>query len=396
MSSFQRPALALAAPTRLQPYGLPTYATAADAIADYQGDDQIYALYPRKIEQAARTFLSGFPGKVLYALKANPHPAVLKILWAEGVRNFDVASIREMHLVRERLPEATMFLMNPVKSRQTIRTAYQLGIRDFSLDHEDELAKIIACTDDADDLRLHVRLALPKSDAAMPLDGKFGAAKEEAIALLRAASAVAAQIGLCFHVGSQCLNPESYNQAISYARSLVDTAGIAVHSIDVGGGFPVSYPDMPAPPMQAYFNTLRQSLAAHGFDRLEIIGEPGRALCATGGSTLARVELRKGDDLYLNDGTYGSLFDAGQFAWKFPVRLQRPDGPAPAKQMSAFRFFGPTCDSADTMNGPFALPADTREGDWVEIQHLGAYGQTLATQFNGFHSDHTVALLETD
>ena len=393
MSQFQQ--TAQTRPVRLQPYGLPTYQTAADAIADYQGDDQIYVLYPRQIEQAARTFLSGCPGKVLYAVKANPHPALLNILWAEGVRNFDVASIREMELVHTLLPDATMFLMNPVKSRQTIHTAYQLGIRDFSLDHQDEFAKIITCTDGTDDLRLHVRLALGGSGAAMPLDGKFGAGKEDAITLLREASTVAAEIGLCFHVGSQCLTPASYDQAIAYARNLVDAAGVKVTSIDIGGGFPVSYPDMSAPPMQDYFDTIRQSLAAHGFGDLDIIAEPGRALCATGGSTLARVELRKRNDLYLNDGTYGSLFDAGQFAWKFPVRLHRLSGPA-AQETEDFRFFGPTCDSADMMNGPFTLPADTREGDWIEIQHLGAYGQTLATQFNGFHSDHTVAVLNAD
>lgn len=383
-------------PTRLRPYGLPTYTTAADAIAAYSGDDQIYVLYPRKIEAAARLFLGGFPGQVLYAVKSNPHPSLLQILWDEGVRHFDVASIREMELVSGLLPHAKMFLMHPIKSRATIARAYALGVRDFSFDHEDELQKIIDCTGEAHDLRLHLRLALPKGDAAMPLSGKFGADFESAIALLQSARRVADTLGVCFHVGSQCMVIDNYDRAIGYARDLVNAAGVSIDSIDVGGGFPVAYPDMPIAPMADYFAAIADSLSAHGFDDIAVYGEPGRALCAEGGATLTRVELRKGADLYLNDGTYGSLFDAGQFAWKFPVKLHRNRPPAPAHNTIGFRFFGPTCDSADTMNGPFHLPADTCEGDWIEVGHLGAYGQTLATQFNGFYSAHTVAVLTED
>ncbi|WP_371395370.1 type III PLP-dependent enzyme [Fretibacter rubidus] len=386
----------IAQPTQLRPYGLPTYNTSADAIAAYAGDDQIYVLYPRKIEAAARTFLNGFPGQVLYAVKSNPHPSLLQILWDEGVRNFDVASIREMELVAGLLPGAKMFLMHPIKSRATIARAYALGIRDFSFDHKDELQKIIDCADDATDLRLHLRLALPKGDAAMPLSGKFGADFESATALLQSARHVSDKLGVCFHVGSQCMVIDNYDRAIGYARDLVNAAGVSIDSIDVGGGFPVAYPDMPIAPMADYFHAIADSLSAHGFANIAVFGEPGRALCAEGGATLARVELRKGSDLYLNDGTYGSLFDAGQFAWKFPVKLHRNRPPAPALNTIGFRFFGPTCDSADTMNGPFHLPADTCEGDWVEVGHLGAYGQTLATQFNGFYSNHTVAVLSDD
>lgn len=228
----------------------------------------------------------------------------------------------------------------------------------------------------------------------MPLSGKFGADFASAVALLKSGRSVAAKLGLCFHVGSQCLVTESYDRAIAYARSVVDASGEGIDSIDVGGGFPVAYPDMPIAPMGDYFNAIQDSLRRHGFKNLQILGEPGRALCAEGGATLTRIELRKGSDLYLNDGTYGSLFDAGQFAWKFPVTLHRNRPPTPSANTIGFRFFGPTCDSADTMNGPFHLPADASEGDWIEIGHLGAYGQTLATQFNGFHSQHTVILLD--
>ena len=385
-------------PTQLQPYGLPTYNNASDAIAAYKGDDQIYALYPRKIEAAARLFVGGFPGHVLYAVKSNPHPSLLQVLWSEGVTRFDVASIREIDSVKSLLPGAELFLMHPIKSRRTIAHAYGAGVRSMSFDHEDELQKIIDCTTGANDLHLHLRLALPKVSkqlgAVMPLGGKFGANFEEAVALLKLARPKAQKLGLCFHVGSQCLNIENYRSALAYARKVADAADVKLDSIDVGGGFPVAYPDMDIAPMQSYFDVIAESLSENGFDGLEIFGEPGRALCAEGGATFVRVELRKGDDLYLNDGTYGSLFDAGQFSWKFPVRLHRSRPPAPCANTIGFRFFGPTCDSADTMNGPFHLPADTCEGDWIEVQNLGAYGQTLATQFNGFYSDHTVAILE--
>ena len=373
---------------------LPSYASLTDALRAYVGDDHINVLYPHRIKAAAESFFYGLPGRTLYAVKANPHPEVLRAVWAGGVRDFDVASLREIDLIQGLFPDVTLYLMHPVKSRRTICEAYARGVRDYSLDCDDELAKIIEETHGARDLRLHVRLALPKAGGIMPLAGKFGASFDVAAALLKAAHSQSASLGVCFHVGSQCLEVGAYDRAIAYARAVVDASGVKIDSIDIGGGFPVAYPDTPHRPWDEYFASIRTSLSAYGFDGLDVLGEPGRAICAAGGSTLARVELRKGTDLYLNDGTYGTLFDAGHFAWKYPVRLLRDSPPEPAANTVGFRFFGPTCDSADTMPGPFHLPADTKEGDWIEIGQLGAYGQTLATQFNGFHSDHTVIITE--
>ena len=375
-----------------RPSGLPAFNSVEDAIQAYDGDDAIYVLYPKKIEAAAQTFLNGFPGKSIYAVKANPHPAVLKTLWAAGMRGFDVASIREIDLVLDACPDAELFLMHPVKSRRTIRHAYAAGVRHFAFDCAAELGKILVETNDAADLHLHLRLALPAGgSASMPLEGKYGAVYQDAVDLLRAARPVAAKLGVCFHVGSQCMDPADYIRALSYVHGLLETADVAIESLDCGGGFPVAYPGMTPPPMADYFARIQKGLDIFGFGDLEIIGEPGRALCGEGGSTLTRVELRKGDDLYLNEGSYGSLFDAAQCAWKYPVKLHR-DGDA-SDELTSFRFFGPTCDSMDTMAGPFHLPADIREGDWIEVCHLGAYGQALATDFNGFQSDTTVAIL---
>ncbi|WP_084396470.1 type III PLP-dependent enzyme [Henriciella aquimarina] len=372
--------------------GLPAFASVGDMLRSYEGDDAIFVLYPKKIAAAARTFLNGFPGKVLYAVKANPHPAVLKTLWTAGVRCFDVASTREVELVKTIAPSATLYFMHPVKSRAAIRHAYANGVRDFSFDCADELYKLLEETGYADDLNLHVRLALPKGEAAMPLSGKFGASREEAVDLLQAARPHVAMLGLTFHVGSQCMNMDDYGKALAWARAIVDEAGIAIDSIDCGGGFPVAYPGMPHKPISDYFAAIRKGLGEHGFDGVQVLGEPGRALCAEGGSTLARVELRKGGDLYLNDGSYGSLFDAAQCAWKYPVKLHRA-APREAGTAEPFRFFGPTCDSLDVMEGPFELPDDVCEGDWVEVCHLGAYGQALASKFNGFHTEITVAVM---
>ncbi len=375
-----------------RPFGLPAFSSVDDVIANYNGDDAIYVLYPKTIANAASVFLNGFPGKVLYAVKANPHPAVLRILWSSGIRGFDVASIREIDLVRSICPDAELYLMNPVKSRRTIKHAYACGVRQFSFDCRDELQKIIAETDFADDLHLHLRLQLPKSgSAAMPLDGKYGAGYKDALVLLREARMVANRLGVCFHVGSQCMDPADYIRTLSWVHGLIEDAGVAIESIDCGGGFPVAYPGQTPPEMAAYFARIRKAIDMFGFDEMEILGEPGRALCGEGGSTLARVELRKGNDLYLNDGSYGSMFDAAQCAWKYPVKLRR-EGPA-SDETTGYRFFGPTCDSLDTMNGPFELPSDVREGDWIEICHLGAYGQALASNFNGFQSETTVAVL---
>ncbi|MEM9225991.1 MAG: type III PLP-dependent enzyme, partial [Pseudomonadota bacterium] len=318
---------------------------------------------------------------------------VLKILWASGVRRFDVASIREMDLVATACPDAVLYLMNPVKSRATIRHAYRLGVRDLAFDSKFELQKIIDETNQADDLNLHLRVQVSQGDAAMPLAGKFGAGFDDAVTLLQTARPLAAKLGICFHVGSQCMEPDAFANALHHVRALVDTAGIAIDLIDCGGGFPVAYPGMTSPPLQTYFDAISDALSETGFGALDILAEPGRAICAEGGSTLARVDLRRGNDLYLNDGAYGSLYDAANFAWKYPVKRHRltpasSDGPA-----GSFRFFGPTCDSTDMMAGPFELPHDICEGDWIEICHLGAYGQAMATGFNGFQSDATIAVL---
>ena len=360
-------------------------------VAAMRPADPLLCLRPAAIAAAARRFVDRFPGDVLYAVKCNPEPRVLRALWAGGVRHFDCASLAEVGLVRKLLPAAELHFMHPVKSRPAIREAFhRYGVTDFALDSADELAKILQETvpvglvGDPPTLGLFVRLALPKGAAVYDLSGKFGAPLEEAIDLLRAARPHAARLGISFHVGSQCLDPGAYPRAMALAGEAIARCGVAVDIVDIGGGFPVGYPDMTPPPLDHYIAAIASAAAALPA-KVALWAEPGRALAAGGGSVVVQVQLRRDDTLYVNDGIYGSLSDAGVLGFRFPARRIRLGklGNAPAARAD-FALFGPTCDSADRMSGPFRLPADMREGDWVELGQLGAYGACLRTQFNGF------------
>lgn len=351
-------------------------------IARLRPEEPVHCLRPAVIAETAAGFVAGFPGETLYAVKCNPDPAVLRAVWNGGVRHFDCASAAEVTLVRQMFPEAEIHFMHPVKARSAIRAAYAThGVRDFVLDSADELAKILAETGNAADLGLFVRLALPPGGAVLDLSGKFGAEPEEAAALLRAVRPHAARVGLCFHVGSQCMDPLAWRRALALAGIVIAEAGVAVDVVDVGGGFPVAYPDLDPPPLGAFFAEIEAGFEALGLpEGTQLWAEPGRALVAAGGSVVVQVQLRRGDALYLNDGVYGSLSDAGAPGFRFPFRPLRDAGGAVAE----FTLFGPTCDSVDRLRHAVSLPADIAEGDWIEIGQLGAYGGCLRTAFNGF------------
>jgi len=381
-------------PLPLKPLALPKFASTQDLVERLKPSEPVHCLRLHALRIAARWFVSSFPGQVMYAVKTNPEPVVVKTLFKSGIRHFDVASLAEIELVAREAPKATMHYMHPVKSRESIMQAYNTyRIRSFSLDSLGELTKIQEMTHRASDLTLYVRVAIPNDHAAYSLQGKFGIEGEEAIELLRAARGVAKKLGICFHVGSQCMDPADYRAAAQRVRALIDAAGVAVDAIDVGGGFPSIYPDLAPPALVNYTDTIRAALTEYGFDGMEVFCEPGRALVAESGSMVVKVELRKGNALYLNDGIYGSLFDAGYPGFVYPTRAIRPLESFTG-ETDSFRFFGPTCDSLDAMKGPFLLPADIREGDWIEIGGLGAYGQTMRTRFNGFFSDKQAELLD--
>jgi len=345
---------------------------------------------------AARWFQDSFKGDVFYAVKANPSPWVIETLVKSGVNSFDVASIPEIELVHQLAPGARMAFMHPVKSRRAIADAYnKYGVKTFALDTHEELAKILEATDGATDLTLIVRLAVIAEGASYSLSGKFGVDAHEAPALLLAARrATQGKMGVSFHVGSQCMRPTAYQAAMAQAQRAIVRAGVMVDIVDVGGGFPSVYPGMVPPDMSDYVDSIQRGFAEMSVhEETELWCEPGRALVAEASSILTKVELKKGDALYLNDGSYGSLFDAAHVKWPFPVKLYRGEGDDAHEVEGAlkpFRFYGPTCDSLDHMPGPFWLPEDIREGDYVEIGMLGAYGVAMNTRFNGFGDAETV------
>ncbi len=347
---------------------------------------------PSAITHAVTHFQQHFAAKVMYAVKTNPESYVLDALHAQGINRFDVASIDEVRLIRSRFPDAELFFMHTVKSRQAIAEAYhEHGVRAFSLDTHEELHKIMAETGNAKDLRLFVRMAIPNSYSEISLADKFGATSADAVELLKATRPFAHQLGVCFHVGSQCMHPDAYRIAIRMAYQVIRTADVKVEALDVGGGFPSIYPGMMPPPLTDFFSAIEEEFAK-GPDHanMELYAEPGRALVAESGSVLVRVELRKQDYLYINDGTYGSLFDAGTPQFIFPTSLMRD---AHSANVMPYSFFGPTCDTLDFMKGPFYLADDIVEGDYIEIGQLGAYSRAMMTSFNGFGpTQHVVAV----
>ena len=359
-----------------------------DLINQLKPEKPVYCIRKNSIQSAVKYFIKNFPGKILYAVKTNPHPLVIKQIIESGVEQFDIASIEEIKTIKSFSQTAKCSYMHTVKSRENIKEAYfKYGVKTFSLDTKDELIKIIETTNNAKDLELFVRVAVSNEHAEIDLSKKFGALSSEAAGLLRLAKQHSKKIGLSFHVGSQCMHPISYTKGISDIGNIIKKTKIIPDYINVGGGFPTIYPDLIPQSMENYFNEIKKSLYDLKLENLpEIICEPGRAIVAESGSTIVKVILRKKQNLYLNDGTYGSLFDAGVPNFVLPTKMIT-HGRIQSKIFTSFSFFGPTCDSLDYMKGPFLLPNNIKEGDYIELGQLGAYGLTFRTNFNGFYSN---------
>jgi len=352
----------------------------------------VYCLWPAVMTRAVRTFVEAFPGRVLYAVKCNPHPAVLRILHEAGIRHYDTASLPEIAALREAYPNAMLYFMHPVKSRAAIQSAYHVyGVRHFVVDHPNELGKVLEETQ-GDGVAVLVRIATPQAGASYDLSAKFGARPAEAVALLKAVHAAGCRAGLAFHVGSQCLLPSAYRTALDIVGEILAGAGIELTYLDVGGGFPGRYEGVEVPPLEAFLAEIESGIGELGLRRdCVVMCEPGRALVASGCSLVVQIQLRKADRLYINDGIYGSLSEMVTAGIRLPVRLIRPHG-APAAARREFTVYGPTCDSTDVLPSGFHLPEDACEGDWIEIAHIGAYSNALATHFNGFFPETFVAV----
>jgi len=372
---------------------LPRFATVEDVIKELKPGYPVYCLRPAELRRQASYFLDSFPGRVMYAVKCNPHLVVLQALYDAGIRHFDTASLAEIALIREHFPQADCYFMHPVKSRAAIMSASQVySVDHFVIDHENELDKLIATTGGGDGQVVLVRIITPVHDAQYRLSDKFGIAAAAAPELLRKVHEANFQTGVAFHVGSQCRNPQAFVDGVNTALDVIEAAGVPVHYLDVGGGFPAVYEDDRPPELGRYFDAI-----AGVFDRSRLRGdcvlmcEPGRAMVASGCSLLAQVQLRKNDKLYINDGIYQSLSETLLGKIKLPARLINPKRSI-ATECQDFKIFGPTCDNIDILPTPYYLPVDADEGDWIEIGQIGAYSNSAATRFNGFFAETFVAV----
>ncbi|MEM0985493.1 MAG: type III PLP-dependent enzyme [Pseudomonadota bacterium] len=373
--------------------------TVAELVGRYPPVEPTFLFRPHLLKAAAETFVNRFPATPFYAVKANPAPHILQGLWQAGVRRFDTASIGEVRAVRAVLPEAELAFLHPVKPEPAIAEAYHVhGVRAFVLDCAGELAKILRATGNAQDLTLLVRVHVSNEGAAKPLAGKFGASAIEAPGLLQAARAHAQRLGVSFHVGSQALNPDAWRRAMADLSALITTAGTIVDIVNVGGGFAVPYgvSGMEAPPpMDTYAAAISSAFEDMVVrENAELWCEPGRALVAEAESLLCRVDGVKPGAVYLNDGSFGALYDVVHEGWAFPYRCFDAAGQELAGPMAAVTVYGPTCDSADRFPEPLLLPETLEAGSYVEFGTIGAYGRSLATRFNGFGSYCTCEVLD--
>ena len=369
------------------------FTSAAELLRHRRPERPVLALRPHAARRAAHWFLAHFPGRVLYATKANDSPEIVAALVEAGIRSFDVASLAEIERLAG-VPGAELYFMNPVKSRTAIVRAYRdFGVRSFAFDSDEELDKIVVETGGAEDVNLFLRVACPNTHSLIPLEGKFGVPSEDAPALLLRARQLAHRLGITFHVGSQAVVPAAFGEALRPIGQLIVESGVMVDAIDIGGGFPSRYPHSDPPDLASFMDEIVRAADELAVKHsCELLCEPGRALVAEAESVIVRVDARRGNALYVNDGAFGTLFDAAYSGFRFPVRLVASS--RKMKPDAEFALYGPTCDSSDYLPGPFVLPDCVGEGDYIEIGQIGAYGRVFANRFNGFGEYDEVLLTD--
>jgi ornithine decarboxylase len=373
---------------------LPRYSSIEDVIARLKPAEPVYVLEPAKFKQAAAHFLDHFPGDPMYAVKANPALQVLDLVWESGIRHFDTASLAEVRLVKERFPDAVCHFMAPVRISGYAKAAFeQYGVTDYVVDSDFELDKLLKEVPFHGRLRIFVRLAAALGGALLELSSKFGTDPAEGARLLKRVAAAGAHPAVTFHVGSQCLSPFSYAQAVEIVRRAIDKSGVQIQALDIGGGFPAPYINSEVPPHIWYFDTIREAIDTLEIKDLPLLCEPGRALVAEGMSVVTQVVLRKKDRLYINDGTYGSFDELTLpgFDVDYPSRVFTVDAhdrvlPLPG-EMKPFRVYGPTCDTLDVLPRPQLLPDGIGAGDYIVFENMGSYTAAVRTGFNGFYPD---------
>jgi ornithine decarboxylase len=391
-ATFQNDCRSLNAP--LAHDATPRFATLEQAIERLNPVEPVYVIFPERFKIAAQRFLDSFPGDTLYAVKANPVPAILKQVWAAGIRHFDTASLGEVETVKQLFPEAICHFMAPVRLAGHAKAAFEkYGVTDYVVDCDAELDKLIAETGQPKNLRIFVRIATSLGGAVLELSSKFGSSPEDSAKLLKQVAASGAKPAVTFHVGSQCLSPFSYAQAIEMAARTAAFAKVELQALDIGGGFPGPYVGNDVPPFHWYFDTIKEAMQTLPNPAIPLMCEPGRALSTEGMSLITQVVLRKGQRLYINDGRYGSFDELTQpgFLADYPIRAFARSAkgkvtPLAGKTMP-FRVFGPTCDTVDVLPRPLNLPETIATGDFIVFDAMGAYSVSSRSHFNGFYPD---------
>lgn len=351
----------------------------------------VYCVYRDTYLASTRSFVSRFPGRVLFAVKANDDPSVLKLLHSGGVNHFDCASVPEIEAVKAVCPDAKCYFMVPVRLRGAASEAReQFGVRHFVVDCQRGL-ELLAAEIDLTDCVVFARMAVHHRSALQDLSSKFGGDPKIIPDLLDSIRQLGAEPALAFNVGSSVTDPQAYGHAISVAADVLNQIPFKVRLVDIGGGFPRSYPGFSVPPLSEYFEMIEQARVQLPLaDGGEILGEPGRALAAPGLSAVVEVLLRKDNRLYINDGMYGIFwelrFDGHD---RYPVRVYRR-GQLLEGAEQTFSLYGPTCDATDVLPGTVSLPEQITEGDHLEFGRLGAYSLSGRTRFNGLYSDDIV------
>lgn len=387
------PALTVASP--------PSFADALQVAQAMRPEEAVFCFSREALNARLQTFTEGFPGTVSYAVKSNPAREVIAALSEGGLRHWDAASVHEMALVQGIAQEPHYHYHNPVKSKREIADAYhKYGCRRFAVDCREELQKIAGIIGRDTAVEIAVRFVLPRerTSSAHDFSTKFGAPEHIAIALLQDAGRRGFTPVLTFHPGSQARDPQVYVRHIEAAARIAKSAGVHIGKLNVGGGFPASYPHSKPAPLASYFTTIAEAVTrVFGKGTEPVLEcEPGRGLVATSMSLLTSVKLvcTDGDDIFINDGVYGGLMEFMQVPeLQPPFRVIR-DGNVHEAATKPWKVFGPTCDPLDVLPSPLDLPADLRDGDFIEFGTLGAYGIATSTLFNGY-GNHAIVPVGT-
>ena len=379
---------------------LETFSSVVDMIRAQLPRDPVFCIYPKRLANLARKFISGFHGDVLYAVKVNPEPPVLRALHAGGVKHFDIASMAELELIRGLFPESECHFMAPIRMLGATGEAYRQGVRHFAVDHTDELELLTRLVKDPASTTLLMRIITPSQGAMFELSSKFGTTPEAAADLANRATAAGFRTGLTFHVGSQCMDPQAYRRALTIVQGALGLLTMPPATLDVGGGFPAPYPGLAVPELETFLDTIHTFVNELSLPpTCKLAAEPGRALVAEGVSLVAQVVHRRAHRLYLNDGVYGSLMEPKfpSSAVHYPTIAYRANGNDVAildRTAEEFTLYGPTCDAYDVLPQPYRLPEDIAPGDWIEFGMIGAYASAMRTHFNGFYPNSFVEIVD--